>query len=206
MKTPVTLIALLIVPLAGLTAAESDHLPGQTGSLAALLAVDSVRRDLNITPAQAARLDALRTKYRDEARDLTASAGTSTASRRAAWKKIQNLTSSSNEKALEVLTPGQRKKLAAHEYRYLGASLLYLPDVQKRLELSPDQIRRIGELRDEAEERISAVNTRFEAGEIGPHQRRALLRDDRLRRNARIEAVLTRGQRTALESTGRQDM
>jgi Spy/CpxP family protein refolding chaperone len=206
MKTPVTLLALLIVPLAGLEASENDHLPGQTGSLAALLAVESVRQDLGITASQASRLDALRTRYRDAARAVTASAGSSDAERRAAWQDIQTLTSKSNTQALALLTPAQRKKLAAHEYRYLGASLLYLPSVQERLGLSPGQVRQIKDLQAGADARISEINARFEAGKIGPHQRRALLRKDRLGRNARLEAVLTRSQRAGLESLGRADM
>lgn len=192
------LASLWLGALGGL--AQVPYQPGQMGSLPALLAVEQVRKDLHLSPFQVRQLDALRTEFRDAARKIVGDASLTPSKKPGAAKRLDALTQSTNQRALRILSATQQKALLLHEHRYLGAALLYFPEVQSHLGLTDRQSQRIASLQSEAQAQASQINSRFENGAIGPHERRALLRKDRLKRNSRLLAVLTPKQKATFEA------
>lgn len=167
--------------------------PGEFGSLAILLGVDAVRKELRITPAQAARLDSLRDQYRASARSIVASTANKPAT--IAKKELDAATASSNKSSLAVLNKTQRGQLGQIEKNYLGAHLLYSPDVQRRLGLSAEQSARIASVKNANQDEQNRINSDFEAGRITATQRVHALRKARLRDSKTLLKILTPSQR-----------
>ena len=170
------------------------------GSVAILLGLDSVRRELKLSPAQAARLDAIRADFKTGARKLTAQAPGTPVARKSAWYSLANLKNKADANALAVLTPEQRSRLVQIEHQILGGTMLLLPSVQKAIGLSPAQIAKIGRLQQNGLKYAGALNRRFEDGKISHHERLALLRAHRIKQAGAMVRLLTPSQRQALNA------
>ncbi len=176
--------------------------PGEIGSLAVLLGNENVRSTLGVTKSQASSLDAIRSQYRSSARNIVAAEVNSPESRTQAQQKLDSLTSASNKRALDVLTPAQQKKLSKVEHKFLGATLLYADSIQRRVGLSSGQSAQIATIRSQAEKTVAKINRLFEEGKIGHHERLSDLREDRIARGQEILSVLTPAQRDAFSQLG----
>jgi Spy/CpxP family protein refolding chaperone len=202
MKTLRNLAATASLAMASAAIAAPVHMPGQLGALPMLLSTDVAVADLTLTPAQQASINKLRTDFRSSARAIVAEAGKNPAAQAAAQSKLDDLRSVTNRRVLALLTPAQKAGLARLEYNYLGAGLLFLPDVQSALGLDPSQKERIAALGSEWAAAVQSINTRFDRGEISPHKRRALLRADRESRNRELLGILNSKQKDAFHAMG----
>ena len=169
----------------------ADH----PGSVPVLLGLDSVRKEIGLTASQSSRMDRIRAEFKAGARKLTAQAPATPAARQSSEAALVALKTKANAKALAVLTPVQRCRLAQIEYRVLGGTMLLSPSVQKTLGLSASQIAKIGKLEQKRIAYAGGVNRRFEDGKISHHERVALLRSYRAKQAEALIRVLTPAQR-----------
>jgi hypothetical protein len=183
--------ALLLAALLALGPKALAVPPGEMGSLPLLLEVASVRKELGLSASQRRQIAALGTEYREGMRQLAGGADAS------ARERAGDLRSSTNARALAVLSGGQRQQLAAIERRALGATLLYSESARRELDLSRSQHRSIESIRSDATRVEREINRAFEAGTISASRRVALLREDRIARARKIWDLLTPEQRKA---------
>ena len=191
------LVALGSVRALAMTAA-ADH----PGSLALLLGTDRVREELKVDSLQGAVLDSLRKEYKSVVRNLLSEPQATEAEAKAAQQKLVQLNERYNRRALSVLNERQRVRLVQIEHQALGATMLYSPSVQRKIQISPRQRQEIEEIRKEGLAYVSKVNRRFDQGKISFQERIALLRKRRLSQRADLLEILTPGQRSALIALG----
>ena len=181
---------------------SAEYIPGELGSLPILLGTEKVRGELGISPAQASGLDALRNSYRVDAREIGGRKLAGQADRAKAESDLAALTASTNKKALAILTPAQRADLLGIEKKFLGATLLYSPAIQKKAGVTPEQSAQIAGLRKEAESDAAKINRQFEDGKISFPQRLGKLRALRLSYGKKILGLLNPVQRDAFSQIG----
>ncbi len=164
------------------------------GSVAVLLGVDSVRKELHLTSLQRAVLNDIRTDYRDSAREIVAKAKDDLESKKRAQVDLDALTARYDRRALRVLSDDQRQRLTEIEYQIRGGYELLSPSLQRKLGLTAEQKAKIAKIYIRGEEYTSKVNAKFEKGKISPYQRLLDLRENRLDRSDDFLAVLTAPQ------------
>jgi hypothetical protein len=180
-------------PLSAMTAGV-DH----PGSLPILLSVDKVRAELKLDSLQRALLDSLRDEYKSAARKLTSPMPVTPQERAAAEKRLLQLNQRFNKRALSVLNDDQRVKLSEIEGKFLGATMVYAPSVQAKLELTEQQKHQVEGIRRQGLAYVGKINRKFEEGKISQQQRLQLLRSRRNAQGAEILRVLTPKQRDAV--------
>ena len=201
MKSPLVLRASLFLFLGFLSgpllAASTEH----PGSVPILLGLDSVRNELALTKSQCAKLDRIRANFKTDARTITAHHPPATpAEKKATNATVKVLVAKYNERSIAVLTPPQHERLVQIERQTLGGLMLFLPDEQKRLGLTPAQIAAIAKIRDEGELFANRSTSSFENGKMSLQERLATLRNDRLKRSAKCLRVLTPAQRKTFQN------
>lgn len=169
------------------------------GSVAVLLGVDTVRKELHLTSLQRAVLNDIRNEYRDDAREVVAKAKSDLESKKQAQASLDALTASSERRALRVLNDDQRQRLTEIQYQICGGYELLSPKLQQKLGLTDLQKAKIAKIWIRGEKYTSKVNARFEKGEISHYQRLLDLRENRLDRSDDFLAVLTREQYSQFE-------
>lgn len=185
------LLLITLCSLLALSPSIKAQTPGEIGSLAILLGNEKVRETLGLNAAQASELDTIRSNYRAAARKIAASELTTAKSRESAQAALDRLTSSSNKRALGVLSPAQSAQLVKIENKFLGATHLYSTSVQKQIGLSASQSRQIAEIRSKSDQTVAATNRLFEEGKISFHERLEALRADRVSRGKELLSLLT---------------
>jgi hypothetical protein len=168
------------------------------GSLPILLSVDKVRAELKLDSLQRALLDSLRDEYKSAARKLTSPMPVTPQERAAAEKRLLQLNQGFNKRALSVLNDDQRVKLSEIEGKFLGATMVYAPSVQAKLELTEQQKHQVEGIRRQGLAYVGKINRKFEEGKISQQQRLQLLRSRRNAQGAEILRVLTPKQRDAV--------
>jgi hypothetical protein len=168
------------------------------GSLPILLSVDKVRAELKLDSLQRALLDSLRDEYKSAARKLTSPMPVTPQERAAAEKRLLQLNQRFNKRALSVLNDDQRVKLSEIEGKFLGATMVYAPSVQAKLELTEQQKHQVEGIRRQGLAYVGKINRKFEEGKISQQQRLQLLRSRRNAQGAEILRVLTPKQRDAV--------
>ena len=190
-------IALFLMFLAGpLMAASIEH----PGSVPVLLGLDSVRNELGLTKSQCARLDKIRSDFKDDAHLITSRPLATPVEKAAANAKVKALIARYNEKAVAVLTPSQHARLVQIERQTLGGLMLFLPGEQKLLGLTAGQIAAIGKVRSDGEAFASRVTSLFEKGAITLQERLTTLKNYRLKQAANCLRTLTPEQRKTFQS------
>jgi Spy/CpxP family protein refolding chaperone len=192
-------LLLTLLPIASSLAAPAA--PEAPGSTLLFLGGEAVRQELQLTPAQAKKLDALRADYRSKARRLTAGVDPTKPSPKILGR-LQTLTGDYDAKALDVLTPNQAANLAALQHRTLGAWMITLPSVQDTLGLSAAQRGQVGHVLEKFDATVDELNRRAFAGEITQARRLDQLKAARQQETRSLERILTRTQRRQLEGLG----
>jgi hypothetical protein len=180
-------------PLQGTTAAV-DH----PGSLPILLGTDKVRAQLRLDSLQRALLDSLRDEYKSSVRELTNVMPASEQERLLAEKKLRQLNDRYNRRALSMLSHDQRAKLLAMERKFLGATIIYTPSVQAKLDLTEQQKKQVEGIRQRGLVYVGKINRKFQQGKISQQQRIQLLRNRRTAQGREILDVLTPKQREVM--------
>lgn len=160
------------------------------GSLVLLLGGDNVREALGVTAKQERSLDALRSEFRDQAREAVGGAGGA-----ARAEKLSKVTAAYDAKALSVLSAEQRSKLRMIEAQAVGPWALTATGVQNTLGLSPAQRAQIAEIAVRMDARVDLANQRARDGEISYARRVSELRAARKSLGRDIDSVLTPAQR-----------
>ena len=191
-----TLLLLLLALLAFLspiaTAADSP------GSTLLFLGGHAVQQELQLTPAQVKKIDALRSEYRSQARAITQATPLGQPAPKT-LDRLQTLTGKYDARALAVLSDNQVANLTALQHRTLGAWMITLPKVQDKLELSQAQRAQVGEILEKFDATVDELNRKTFAGEISNARRLDLLKAARVKETRNLRSILTRDQRKALE-------
>jgi len=110
---------------------------------APLYRMNDVSKSLNLTPDQVARLDRLTDQTQAQYRDNYAKLGTlGDADRFARTQELNRQYSGDWDKgARDIFNDTQRTRYQQVNYQYGGFNTLYDPDVQKRLNLTPAQVK-----------------------------------------------------------------
>lgn len=191
MKTH-TLLLILVTAAGFLLGGISDGNAETLGSRVLLLGIENVRDELELTSAQRASLDRLRTSYRKEAQPIVA------ARTPEAQTQFQQVTKKYDQRALAVLTPAQKSELGSILHKVHGAWMLTSPEVQTQLALTPKQIANIKKRQLDLEAFTDKVNAEAYEGKITPQQRITKLRNYRMKMVDRMERSLTKEQRAVL--------
>jgi Spy/CpxP family protein refolding chaperone len=195
MKFSRTLLALAAISLGSFAQAASSVAPSvptkPPGSVAILLGVDSVRKELHLTSLQRAVLSDIREQYRETSREIVAKAGADLESKKQAQAKLDALTASSDRSALRALNDDQRQRLIEIQYQIRGGYELLAPALQQKLGVTGTQKAKIEKIWLRGDKYVSKVNARFEKGQISLNQKLLDLRKNREACSADLLAVLT---------------
>jgi len=186
--------------LAFLTAPLLASSSGHPGSVPVLLGLDSVRKDLGLSKSQCVKLDAIRARFKNDARLVTERAPSSPVEKKAANVTVGSLLEKYNTEALEVLTPAQQKRLVQIEHQMLGGLMLFQADYQKHLALTPAQMSAVGKIQTDLEAFANRITSSFERGEVGLQERLDALRKYRIEQSKKALRVLTPAQRESFEN------
>lgn len=202
-----TIVLVTILALGGgLCQAFTTHVPGEVGSLPVLLGHHKIQEAVGLSPAQVRSLANIRARYEKSAAVISSQAKAPGGDRRVASKEFDALRVSTNKQALALLSKEQVIRLAAVEHKLLGATLLYVPSVQKKIGITPSQATQIAEIRAGASDAAAGLNRRYEQGAITEKRRLALLRADRVARGEQILRLLTPLQRDAFRALSRPSL
>ncbi len=192
-KTLLLLLPALLAFLSPIaTAADSP------GSTLLFLGGHAVQQELQLTPAQVKKIDALRSEYRSQARAITQATPLGQPAPKT-LDRLQTLTGKYDARALAVLSDNQVANLTALQHRTLGAWMITLPKVQDKLELSQAQRAQVGEILEKFDATVDELNRKTFAGEISNARRLDLLKAARVKETRNLRSILTRDQRKALE-------
>lgn len=169
------------------------------GSLPILISLDHVSKDLKLTSLQKSVIAGLRSDYRAAAMKLMKMHHQTPAELAQAQKKLEQLSVLYNQRALDVLTPPQRRRLRQIERQVLGGALLVAPSEQKLLGLSDEQQQKIEKIHQDSYKKAMEIDLRADQGKMSYHQQILALRKNRKQHGAKMLKVLTREQRKMWE-------
>ena len=167
------------------------------GSLPILISLDHVSKDLHLTSLQKSVIGGLRTDYRAAAMKLMKTHHQTPAELAEAQKKLEQLSVSYNQRAMDVLTPIQRHRLREIERQVLGGILLVAPSEQKLLGLSEEQQQKIEKIHQDSYKKAMDIDLRADQGKMSYHQQILALRKNRKKHGEKMLKVLTPEQRKA---------
>lgn len=193
-KALLLLLPALLAFLSPAVATDADS----AGSTLLFLGGHAVQRELQLTPAQVKKIDALRAEYRTQARAIAQSTAPGGASSKD-LARLQTLTGKYDARALAVLSANQAANLTALQHRTLGAWMITLPKVQDKLDLTQAQRAQVGEILEKFDASVDELNRKTFAGEISNARRLDLLKAARVKETRNLRSILTRNQRKALE-------
>ena len=200
-------IAFFLLPLGASYAATSA--PKQAampirenpGSLPILISLDHVSKDLHLTSLQKSVIAGLRSDYRAAAMKLMKMHHQTPAELAQAQKKLEQLSVSYNQRAMDVLTPVQRHRLREVERQVLGGALLVAPSEQKLLGLSDEQKQKIEKIHQDSYSKAMNIDLRADQGKMSYHQQILALRKNRKKHGEKMLKVLTPAQRKDWEQS-----
>lgn len=171
------------------------------GSLPILISLDHVSKNLQLTSLQKSVILGLRTDYRAAAMKLMKTPHQTSAQLVEAQKKLEQLSVSYNQRAIDVLTPTQRYRLREIERQILGGILLVAPSEQKFLGLNEEQKQKIEKIHQDSYQKAMSINLRADQGKISYHDQILALRKNRKQHGAKMLKVLTPEQRKVWEQS-----
>lgn len=169
------------------------------GSLPILISLDHVSQDLHLTSLQKSVIVGLRSDYRTAAMKLMRTPHQTPAQIADAQKKLEQLSVSFNQRAIDVLTPSQRHRLREVERQVLGGTLLVAPSEQKLLGLSQEQQQKIEKIHQDSYQKAMDIDLRADQGKMNYHRQILALRRNRKNHGAKMLRVLTPAQRKMWE-------
>jgi len=161
------------------------------GSLPILISLDHVSKDLHLTSLQKSVIAGLRSDYRAAAMKLMKMHHQTPAELAQAQKKLEQLSVSYNQRAIDVLTPVQRHRLREIERQVLGGALLVAPSEQKLLGLNEEQKQKIEKIHQDSYQKAMDIDLRADQGKMTYHQQILALRKNRKQHGAKMLKVLT---------------
>ncbi|MBM3857299.1 MAG: hypothetical protein FJ390_04970 [Verrucomicrobia bacterium] len=170
------------------------------GSLPILISLDHVSKDLQLTSLQKSVIAGLRSDYRAAAMKLMKTPHQTPEQLAAAQKKLEQLSVDYNQRAIDVLTPVQRRRLRQIERQVLGGTLLIAPSEQKLLGLSQEQQQKIEKIHQDSYQKAMSIDLYADQGKMSYHQQILALRKNRKNHGAKMLKVLTREQRKLWET------
>lgn len=171
------------------------------GSLPILISLDHVSKDLHLTSLQKSVIAGLRNDYRVAAMKLMKMHHQTPAELAQAQKKLEQLSVSYNQRAMNVLTPVQQHRLREIERQILGGTLLVAPSEQKFLGLTDEQKQKIEKIHQDSYSKAMNIDLRADQGKINYHQQILALRKNRKNHGAKMLKVLTPEQRKVWEQS-----
>jgi hypothetical protein len=155
------LLAFTLGPLsAALPVATSDTVT----FLPVLLDQPEVRRDLDLTTVQNARIDAIRAECRAKVGVVSAAGLLDSSLASSAVKDLSGYQRRCNSRVLSLLTADQSARLRQIERRFQGGRFLLSPSEQDLLKLTPDQRHKIAEIRAVDSAKATEIGKAFAAG------------------------------------------
>ena len=188
-------VGIFALGLGPLSAALPVATPDTVTFLPVLLDQSVVRQDLGLTAVQNARIDAIRAECRAKVGVVSAAGLLDSSLTAAAVKDLPGYQRRCNTRVLSLLSTDQSARLRQIERRFQGGLFLLAPSEQALLKLTPDQRRKIAEIRSVDSAKASDVQKAFATG-----KKSALRRDLDLHRIHRTTArsllhVLTPAQK-----------
>jgi Spy/CpxP family protein refolding chaperone len=160
---------------------------GGPPSSARLLTLKEVQDALKLTDDQKGKLEKINEAAQTDMRKAMQDGG--------GREKMQELMASTTAKVNEILDAGQQKRLMGIEIQVNGAGAAADPAVAKELNLTDDQKKQLGEVR---QKNMDAMREAFQGGrDQGGREKIQQLRDEA---NKSMLAVLTADQQAQLES------
>jgi hypothetical protein len=172
------------------------------GGIAALLGNESVQKELKLDNEQVDKIKAALTKVREQHQEEFAKLRSLDQEERRT--KGQELNKTVSEEILKsasgILAPDQLKRLKQIELQQEGTRALSRADVEKALNLTPDQKEKIKAISDDAAKEMRDLR---QAGGGGAQGNREKMTELRKQTNEKVQAVLTDDQKkTWKEMTG----
>jgi hypothetical protein len=172
-RTLQTAILSLFLPLVLLTGCSTTPAGGPPASAAdspaaipVLLGFESVRQQLQLTPAQCGFLDSLQMTYKARAKQIKAvGMASEDAGLRANWD-LKKLRKQFNQQSLDLLTATQQAQLQVIQRQLLGGSLLSSPSQQQLLGLTPAQQQSLAAISANEQSQLNALSAKSQAGKI----------------------------------------
>jgi hypothetical protein len=166
---------------------------GRNAGGLALLRMESVQKELKMTPDQIAKVDTKQQELRQQMRELRQNGGDDP---RAAMEKMQEL----NHKAVaEILDETQQKRFHQLELQREGPAALAHKEVQDKLGLSEDQRSKIADIQRKAGEDMRSMMEGKNLREMSDDERRTMMekmRSMQKETGEKMLAVLTDDQRS----------
>ena len=204
---PRILVVFFLLALSASYAATSASKPAampvreNPGSLPILISLDYVSKDLHLTSLQKSVIAGLRSDYRAAAKKLMKMHHQTPAELVQAQKKLEQLSVSYNQRAMDVLTPLQHRRLREVERQILGGTLLVAPSEQKLLGLSEEQKQKIEKIHQDSYSKAMDIDLGADQGKMSYHQQILALRKNRKKHGKKMLKLLTPEQRKAWEAS-----
>lgn len=194
-------IAALFILAASSLFAAAAPIRENPGSLPILISLDHVSKELHLTSLQRSIIAGLRSDYRAAAIKLMKTPHQTPAELAAAQKKLEQLSVSYNQRAMDVLRPQQQHRLREIERQILGGTLLVAPSEQNLLGLSTEQKQKIEKIHQDSYQKAMEIDLRADQGKMDYHQQILALRKNRKSHGLKMLKVLTPEQRKMWEAS-----
>jgi hypothetical protein len=154
------LLAMTLVSASAANVATADSI----SFMPVLLNQPLIRKDLKLSPVQDARIDVIRAECRAKVGVLSAVGILDPSASQITIKDLPAYQAGCNRRVLAVMTPGQRIRFRQIERQFHGGLFLLSPSEQNLLQLTPDQRRKITEIRSFDSAKAAEVQKAFLAG------------------------------------------
>ncbi|MCZ7580160.1 MAG: Spy/CpxP family protein refolding chaperone [Fimbriimonadaceae bacterium] len=166
-----------------------------------LLNREDVQRDLNLTPDQKSKLQALQEKSREEIRaamqDMMGGGGPP--DRQEMQAMMEKYQAAQKKEVDKILTPEQSKRLFEIRVQLAGNRAITMPDVQKELGINDQQKAKIADLQAKQAEANQSLFQEMRDGGMDRDQLRERMQKNNEVLDAELGKVLTDGQRAKLK-------
>lgn len=195
----VLVLAIMMLGLQAVVAACPQHgvMPSLQGRgpaadrMIGVFSLDRLRTELNLTPDQVSRLEAIRQAHQTQRRAIMADTSLTREARRA---RLMDLRKSTHDQMMAVLTPEQRTKLQQLREQRKAA---FFDRMATELGLTADQRTEVKAIHDQKMADIAAVRA---DATLTPEAKRARIREIRAAAMERLRGVLTPEQLAKLDS------
>lgn len=171
------------------------------GSVMQLLGRNDVQKDLKLTDDQKKAVEAAQAKQREQMQAMMEEMrnGGGQMDREAMQKMMAENTAKQNKEAEKILTPEQWKRAKQIQIQLAGAGAVLLPDVQKELGLTQEQLDKIKALQAKQQEANNAIMEKMRNQEIDREEAQASRTKNNEIFNAELQKILTDANKAKLK-------